>query len=114
MELNVEFLTYEEFKRLGIKKIINKIRRNNSLVIINKKISPREEAEIIEETMKNITDDKFKGIEIATISKKDTNNEGIKGLFKNIFKKEEGLTLIGSSNNIKEIKNKKDYAVLKI
>ena len=114
MEINVEFLTYEEFKKMGIRELIKKIRRKDSLVIINKKLSPKEEAEIIEETMKHIDERTFKGIEIASISKEDENNEGLRKILKKIFKKERGITLIGSSKHIKEIKNKKNYAVLRI
>ncbi|NPA38621.1 MAG: DUF2073 domain-containing protein [Candidatus Nanohaloarchaeota archaeon] len=110
-EINLEYLPYEEFKKLTPKQIIKMIKTKNKILIIPKKLKPEEEARLIEEAMNLVDADKFKGIEIASITK-----EAEKGVWRFLkkFKQQDGITLIGNAEAIKEIKSRKGYAILKV
>ncbi len=110
-ELSIEYLPYEDFKKMKPKKVINMIRKKNRILIIPKKLNPKEEAMLIEEAMNAADIEKFKGIEIASIVKEEE-----KGFWKFLrkFKQDDGITLIGNADAIKEIKSRKNYAILKV
>lgn len=111
VEINLEYLPYEDFKKMTTRKVIDLVKKKNKIIIIPKKLKPKEEAILIEEVMNAADIEKFKGIEIASISK-----EGEKGFWKFLkkFKQDDGITIIGNADAIKEIKSRKNYAILKI
>ena len=100
-EINLEYLPYEEFKKMTPRKVINLIKKKNKLLIIPKKLKPEEEAKLIEEAMNFVDAEKFKGIEIASITR-----EGEKKFwsFLRKLKQDNDITLIGNADAIKEIK----------
>jgi len=86
-----------------IKFMLDKI-KEGKILITDAPISPIEESKLIEMTMSSI-DNKFKGIEVATLS---TEDEGIFDKIAAFFGIKKGLTVIGPSKMIKSIKKEKE------
>ena len=132
MRLEINFISPDAFARKSLNERINYIISNvkkNKIIVIAGTLPPTEEMKLVEETMKRV-DEKFPGIEICSLKKKES---GYKALFQKfmdsipkdkIFKiislvtkreiklrpqLKDGLTLIGPSNIIKKIKKEKDY-----
>lgn len=72
--------------------------KNGDLVVIEGGLSPEEEAELIETTMREIDVENFMGIDIYTLEKDKT---AFFGLSK---KKTVGITIIGPANVMKAVK----------
>lgn len=77
--------------------------KNGDLVIIEGGLSPEEEAELIETTMREIDIENFVGIEIYTLEKDQIS---LFGLSK---KKTVGLTIIGPANIMSTVKKKSNF-----
>ena len=132
MRLEIDFISPDAFAKKSLNERINYIISNvkkNKIIVIAGTLPPTEEMKLVEETMKRV-DEKFPGIEICSLKKKES---GYKALFQKfmdsipkdkIFKiislvtkreiklrpqLKDGLTLIGPSNIIKKIKKEKDY-----
>lgn len=115
-DLTIQFIPYSELAYLTpyrrVKKLLELVSENR-ILIIQGKLAPEEEADLIQETMKQIRENRskksrFKGIEIATISprSKDLN------VFQNITEKlattlfggRDMITIIGPATVVKDIK----------
>lgn len=84
-----------------MKYILDKV-RENKILVLEESLSSTEEAKLIEATMKSISE-KFSGIEVSTLREKT--ESGIKErLIKLLGGKTGGLTVIGPSKLIKQIK----------
>jgi hypothetical protein len=104
-EIKMKLVPYEMFKE-DLENVFSEIKKG-SIVIVDAKLQPEEEARIIEETM-NRVDLKFKGIEISTLELSSNKENKLASIIKDkIYKlisgKERGITLIGSANIIKKI-----------
>ena len=81
--------------------------KNNSIVVLDAKLKAEEEASLIKYTM-GMINNKFKGIEIATINPNEKMIHGLDrfrvNLASMIMGREQGLTVIGPASIIKEIK----------
>jgi hypothetical protein len=73
------------------------------LVVIEGGLTPEEEAELIETTMREIDIENFVGIDIYTLEKDK------KSLFGMSKKKTVGLTIIGPANVMKTVKKKSNF-----
>ncbi len=114
MDLNIEFITYDEIKKSSMEEIIKKvIKDRNKIIIIDRKLKPEEEVKIIENVMSHITGKDVKGIEIVSLSK-EYEGKGLLEKIKKVFGKNKGLTIIGNANTIKEIKKRKEGALLRL
>lgn len=82
--------------------IVDKVKEGN-LVIIEGGLTPEEEAELIETTMREIDIENFVGIDIYTLEKDK------KSLFGMSTKKTVGLTIIGPANVMKTVKKKSNF-----
>jgi len=82
--------------------IIDKV-KNGDIVIIEGGLSPTEEAELIETTMREIDIEIFVGIDVYTLEK---NKKRFFGISK---KKTVGLTIIGPANLMKAVKRKSNF-----
>src|SRR3989344_3606356 len=100
--LTLQFIPSRELSLLGeeekIKKLLAYV-KNNSIVVLDAKLKAEEEASLIKYTM-GMINNKFKGIEIATI-----NQNKLRGLDKfrldlasMIMGREQGLTVIGPAS----------------
>lgn len=128
--LKIRFISLKKIrsmdKKTKINTLINHLQKNE-LIIIDGKLSSKEEADLIRTTMNDINkkfnDDKFmefNGIELAYLtdnpSKKENVISKIKNKTRNIFniKNISGITIIGPATIIKEIKQYPEYLELKI
>ncbi len=108
--LTLEFVPYTEIEHLGsqerIKKLLS-IVKQEKIILMQGRLKPEEETLLISETMSQIKD-KFRGVEICTIYPEEKDLQ-----FFNKFKKEmvkflighrDGVTIIGPSSIVKEIR----------
>jgi hypothetical protein len=110
--LTIQFVPHSELSYLTSYKRIKKLLETvgeEKIVFFQGKLSPEEEADLIEETMKKVSKSKrFKGIEITTFSPKSANlpffsqvKEGIAGF---LVGNRDVMTVIGPATMIREIK----------
>ncbi|MGB9978594.1 DUF2073 domain-containing protein [Methanobacterium sp.] len=93
-------LTHTSMEKISM--IVERVKEGN-LVIIEGGLSPEEEAELIETTMREIDIENFMGIDIYTLEKDK------KSLFGISKKKAVGLTIIGPANIMKTVKKKSNF-----
>ena len=107
--MGVQVLSYELLRTLSSKDRIAKILeivKKKDIVMLEGRLPPEEEAELITAALENIGG-KFSGIEVAFLDSKKSDSllEGIKEiLLKLIARNRIGITVIGPSKIIKEIK----------
>jgi len=107
MKLRVKILPYERIEEGNIKEILRDV-KENTIIMIDAKLSVDQETFIIQETMKKISD-KFSGIELNSLaldsSKKNANFlRGFKNkMVEMLMGKKRGITIIGPANIIKKI-----------
>ncbi|HEX7468249.1 MAG TPA: DUF2073 domain-containing protein [Methanobacterium sp.] len=104
--LKMDFLSSDALKtRTGMEKIsmiVDKV-KNGDLVVLEGGLTPEEEADLIETTMREIDVENFMGIDIFTL---ETNKTSFFGLSK---KKTIGITIIGPANVMKAVKKKSNF-----
>jgi hypothetical protein len=107
--LTLQFVPYEEISKLDstnrIKKLL-KVVKENKIVVMQGRLKPFEEAELIQKTMEGVNNN-FKGIELCTIypgNKKNINNLLKRLVIKTLMGDREGITIIGPATVVKEIK----------
>ena len=119
--LSFQYLPYREYSNLTtdekFKKIFGIVKKNK-IVLMQGRLKPHEEAQLIEETMSQITK-KFSGISFCTIQPGQTNGESVdekpkenskmpmvfKNMFYNtLFRNRDTLTIIGPANIVREIR----------
>ena len=115
--LSFQYLPYREYAGLTteqkFKKIFNIVKKNK-IVLMQGRLKPEEEAQLIEQTMAQITK-KFSGISFCTIQPnqngngKKKNDARITAALKNVFynaflKNRDTLTIIGPANIVREIR----------
>jgi len=111
MALTLEFVPYSEIEELSSKKRVAKlitIVKKESVVLMQGKLKPEEEASLIQRTMEDISKT-FKGIELCTVDPEPTTKERwirqLKAIFiKMLIGDRDGFTIIGPATVIKEIK----------
>ena len=109
--LTLQFVPYDEIERLGSEARISKLLglvKENKIILMQGRLKVSEEAKLIENTMSEINGN-FKGIEICTIYPEKKKGDTIGSLMKKevvkmLLGNREGLTIIGPSTLIKEIK----------
>jgi hypothetical protein len=106
MKLRVKILPYERIEEGGLRGILKDV-RENTLIMIDAKLSVDEETHIIQETMKKISD-RFPGIELNSIELGPSSESTVLGNLKNrivemLMGKKRGVTIIGSAKIIKKI-----------
>lgn len=108
--LTLQFVPYNEIKPLDSEQRIKKILRivkDEKIVVMQGRLTPDEEASLIETTMGNING-RFTGVELCTLYP-DANNlnffDKLRKYFTNfVVGVSDGLTVVGPANIIKEIK----------
>ena len=109
--ITLQYTAHSEFGPLDTASKIRKILRSvkeDKILVIEGKMSPEEEAELITCTMEQI-DKRFKGIEIASLDPQKRRNQDFLDVTKRaianyLLGKNEGLTIIGPASIVKEIK----------
>jgi hypothetical protein len=108
--LTLYFMPYSEIEGLSslgrIKKLL-RIAKEDKIVLLEGRLKKEEEVELIKTTMEEI-DEEFKGIELAVINPSAGTDEFIKRMQANLINliggNRLGLTIIGPSSIVKEIK----------
>lgn len=110
MGLTLQFVPYSEIEDLSslgrIKKLL-KIAKEGKIVLLGGRLKKEEEAELIKTTMEEINNE-FRGIELHVIYPNPQEGPFYKKIRSNIINtvlgNRQGLTIVGPSNIIKEIK----------
>lgn len=92
--------THSSMEKISM--IVERVKGGN-LVVIEGGLSPEEEAELIETTMREIDIENFMGIDIYTLEKDK------KALFGISKKKAVGLTIIGPANIMKNVNKQSNF-----
>lgn len=108
--VTLRFIPYHEIEKLTsvgrIRKLLN-FAKENKIVLLQGRLKKEEEAELIKATMEEINKD-FKGIELAVIEAKSADLTGFQkiknGVFSFILGDRQGMTIIGPSTIVKQIK----------
>ncbi|MBI2667439.1 DUF2073 domain-containing protein [Candidatus Woesearchaeota archaeon] len=104
--LTLQFLPYSEIESLSsgskIKKILNLV-RENKIVLIEGRLKPTEETDLIQRTMEYVGKS-FKGIELCTIYPNNKDKFLKEFLINILIGDRTGLTVVGPANVVKEIK----------
>lgn len=108
--LTLQFIPSHELNSLDeeakMKKIMGYIKSNN-IIVMDGRLKSQEEAHLIKYTM-GMINNKFKGIEIATIDSDDHLLQGLNKLRVNLagmlLGRSSGLTVIGPATIVKEIR----------
>jgi len=113
VKITLQFIPYGEIAHLSsyqrVKKILELV-SENKILLIQGKLDPEEEADLIQETMKQISKkSKFKGIELASIVPKSKNLSFLQALKENIARALVGsdrdvFTIIGPATIVREIR----------
>jgi hypothetical protein len=107
MGLKIKYMPYEKLKEQKFNGIVKDL-RHNTIILIDAKLSAKEEAQIIAETMRNVSED-FSGIEFGSLdfySEKESGNlSKIRiALIEKIIGKKRGVTVIGPASIVRKIK----------
>ncbi len=108
--LTLQYIPYHKFSGLSVdeklKQILKSV-REDKIIMIEGRLDPIEESELIKRTMQQI-DKKFKGIEIASFDYDPKNSDPFDTLKKNIahflLRKRPGMTIVGPATVVKEIR----------
>jgi len=114
-KLKIKFIPYEKFKREGFRSFMKDL-QERTIVLIDAKLSADEEASIIEETMKKISG-RFTGIELNSLEVAANSPlasiEGVRNLLlERMSGKKRGLTIIGPSKVVREIRKNPEELLL--
>jgi hypothetical protein len=104
--LKMDFLSSTALKdRSSMEKIamiVEKV-KNGDLLVLEGGLTPSEEAELIETTMREIDVENFVGIDIYTLEKDESHFFGLSK------RKIVGITIIGPANIMKSVKRKSNF-----
>ncbi|MBI2675299.1 MAG: DUF2073 domain-containing protein [Candidatus Aenigmarchaeota archaeon] len=106
-KLRIKFIPYEKVEEKKVEHILDEIEKD-TIIMIDAKLSAEQETELIEETMKKISD-KFKGIELGSMEFTPAEEAGILARIRNrvvetVVGRKRGMTVIGPAKLIKRIK----------
>ncbi len=113
--LRIKFVPYERIKEEKFKKVLKDL-TDNTIILVDAKLDAKEEASLIAETMK-IVSDKFAGIELSSIDIKGKKKEGhydrFKGaLIERMIGKKRGMTVLGPAKIVQKIKRNPEELLL--
>jgi len=110
-KLTIHFMPYDEIEGLSSSERIRKLLRiilSDKIILLQGRLTPEEEARLIEDTMAMIDHVKgFKGVELAVLNPRKGNSafdDLRKGLAKMLVGDRSAITIIGPATMVKEIK----------
>jgi hypothetical protein len=113
-KIKIKMVPYEKIKSEGLKNLIS-ILEEGSIILTDAKLTAKEEADLIEETMKNVSE-KFVGIEMSSIDLSRSKANGIEkfrgALAERITGKKRGVTIIGPAKIIRKIEKNPEELLL--
>jgi hypothetical protein len=115
MNIRIKFVPYEKFRENKISKFLGDL-QDNTIVLIDAKLSADEEANLIKETMEKVSNH-FSGIELNSLEfangKKLNNFDKIKNaVIERIIGKKRGLTIIGPAKTVRQIRKNPEELLL--
>ena len=114
MNLKIKFLPYEKFKVMDLDLIMRDL-RDGTIILVDAKLNPEEEAVVIEETMKKVSD-KFSGIELGSIDLSEKETGSLKRIKNNIIERiigrKRGMTIIGPAKVIHKVQKNPEELLL--
>ena len=101
--IKIKFIPYESVKE-DFRKIMKAL-QSDSLVLIDAKLDPEEEADLIRDTMERFSE-QFRGIELSSIEAPEaTSMERLRNvLAERLTGKKRGFTIIGPAGIVRKIK----------
>ncbi|MEE9323599.1 MAG: DUF2073 domain-containing protein [Candidatus Aenigmarchaeota archaeon] len=113
--LRIKLIPYEKLKREKYSELLSDL-KEGTIILVDAKLTPAEEADLIEETMKIISD-KFSGIELSSLEmshlKDTTHFDRFRNLIiERILGKRRGLTIIGPAKIIRKIEKNPEELLL--
>jgi hypothetical protein len=101
--IKIKFIPYEIVGN-DFRKVLRALQKD-SLVLIDAKLQPEEEADLIKETMEKFSE-RFSGIELSSISAPEaTNLEKIRNaIVERLTGRKRGFTIIGPAGIVRKIK----------
>jgi hypothetical protein len=108
--LTLQYIPHQEIVSLTtqekIKKILKSV-KEDKIILIEGRLAPLEESELIKSTMEQI-DKKFKGIEICSVDYEEKEEDTFESMKKAVahflLNKKSGVTIVGPASIVKEIK----------
>ena len=115
MNLKIRFVPYEKFRENHLGKFLEKM-KDNTIILIDAKLSADEEAGLIKETMEKVSGS-FSGIELNSLELANGKGMDSFGKFKNvliekIIGKKRGLTIIGPAKTVRQIRKNPEELLL--
>jgi len=112
--VTLQLMPYSEIEGLSslgkIRKLLDGA-KNDTVVLLQGRLKPEEETELIKVTMEKINKE-FRGIELAVVRPKESKEEGFakikSDLINAVLGDRQGFTLIGPANVVKAIKKNPD------
>ncbi len=107
MKVKIKVISYEQLKEQRFNGIVKDLRKN-TIIMVDAKLNAKEEAQIIAETMRNVSDD-FSGIEFGSLDfGSDDEASGLSkiksALMDRLMGKKRGVTIIGPATIVRKIK----------
>jgi len=115
MNLKIKFVPYEKFRENTLSKFLKDL-QDNTIVLIDAKLTADEEASLIKETMEKVSNH-FSGIELNSLEfangKKMSNFNKVKNMMiERIIGKKRGLTIIGPAKTVRQIRKNPEELLL--
>ena len=117
MELKIKVMPYEKLKEQKFNGIIKDL-KHDTIILIDAKLTAKEEAQIIAETMRNVSEN-FSGIELGSLELASGKDSGRAAKIKNaiierVTGKRRGITIIGPAKIVRKIKKNPKELLLHI
>ena len=117
MNVKIKLLPYENLKKDKYTYVLEDL-KSDTIILVDAKLTPEEESQLIEETMKKVSE-KFSGIEMSSVDlmegKKFSGLEKIRNsIVEMILGKKRGMTIIGPAKIIHKIKKNPQELLLYI
>jgi|SRR3989344_3508294 len=102
----IQYVPFSQVQKLDSESRVRRLLRivkEEKIVLMEGKLTPEEEAKLIEETMEMV-DSKFKGVEVCTVSPQEKMSLFKKSILDLFLGDSRGMTIIGPASIVKEIK----------
>lgn len=114
--IKIKFVPYEKFRKNNIKNFLKDL-ESNTIILIDAKLTPEEEAGLIKQTMEKVSSS-FSGIELSSLDGLES-KEGSSGLDRvktmiaeMLTGKKRGLTILGPAKMVRKIERNPEELLL--
>lgn len=115
--LKIKFIQYEKLEKGDFRKILKDLQKD-AIILIDAKLNPDEEKELIKQTMEQVSGS-FTGIEMSSLDFSSEQSRTLFSAIRNaigemILGKKRGVTVIGPAHVIRKIKKNPEELLLYI